>query len=82
MMKIQSIETEKKQAIESASRAKSTYFLQSMSNEDLLAIVGDEIETRIKPEKKVEDLKSLLSSMEEKNGHARKETKALTFQNV
>ena len=72
----------KKQAFESASTAKSTYFLQSMSYDDLLTIVGDEIEKRIKPEKKVEELKSLLSSMEEKNGHARKEIKALTFQNV
>ena len=65
-MKIERIETEKKEAIKSSNKAQSKYFLQTAGNDELLAMLAEEIEKRIEVEKKVEDLEKLLGSMEKK----------------
>ena len=66
IMKIECLETEKKEAIESLNKAQNKYFLQTAGNDELLAMLAEEIEKRIEAEKKVDDLKKLLDSMEKK----------------
>ena len=52
--------------IESTNRIKNKYLLQIVENDELHAILGEEIEKRIEAEKKHEDLEKLLASMERK----------------
>ena len=66
IMKIECLEIEKKEAIESSNKAQNKYFLQTAGNDELLAMLAEELEKRIEAEKKVDDLKKLLDSMKKK----------------
>ena len=65
-MKIECIESEKKEAIENSNKAQNKYFLQTAGNDELLAMLAEEMEKRVEVEKKVEHLEKLLGSMEKK----------------
>ena len=66
IMKIECLEIEKKEAIGSSNKAQNKSVLQTAGNDELLAMLAEEIEKRIEAEKQVEDLKKLLDSMEKK----------------
>ena len=77
--KIECLETENKQAIESSNKAQNEYFLQTSGNDELLAMLAEEIEKRIETEKKVDDLKKLFDSMEKKLASPEQNTKLGRF---
>ena len=65
---IQLLKTENEKVIESTYRIKNKYLLQIVENDELHAILGEEIGKRIEDEKKHEDLEKILASMEKKVG--------------
>ena len=79
IMKIQCLETDKKQAIESSNKPQNQYFWQTAGNDELLAMLAEEIEKRIEAEKKVDDLKKLIDSMEKKLASQEQNTKLGRF---
>ena len=79
IMKTECLETEKKQAIESSNKSQNEYFLQTAGDDELLAMLAEEIEKRIEAEKKVDDLKKLLESMENKMAAPEQNTKLGRF---
>ena len=79
IMKTECLETEQKEAIESSNKAQNEYFLQTTGDNELLAMLAEEIEKRIEAEKKVDDLKKLLDSMENKMAAPEQNTKLGRF---
>ena len=79
IMKIKCLETDKKQANESSNKAQNQYFWQTAGNDELLAMLAEEIEKRIEAEKKVDDLKKLIDSMEKKLASQEQNTKLGRF---
>ena len=79
IMKIKCLETEKKQAFESSNKAQNQYLLQTAGDDELLAMLAEEIEKRINAEKKVDDLKKLIDSMEKKLASPEQNTKLGRF---
>ena len=79
IMKIACLETEKKQAFESSNKPQNQYLLQTAGDDELLAMLAEEIEKRIDAEKKVDNLKKLIDSMEKKLALPEQNTKLGRF---